>query len=327
MSTLFVTGFDDLNRVRLQPLPSGRARMVADGCCGIHGKMDFAEREVEAIALFGISLKNHPVQVSSNPKLIFNEISDPDSHSKTLMKCEELVKKLGVPVLNNPKSIRKTTRDSISNLLQDIPNLYVPKTIRVTPKSPDDIYTEIASAGLSFPVIVRTVGSHGGKTTILIEGREDYEKLHVYAFDGSDFYLTEYVDYASEDGLYRKYRIVVIDGVPLFRHHLINTEWMIHASSERFMESNKKFMMEARARRQEFDDLAPKISPAIDQITERLGLEYYGIDCNINDKGEILVFEVNANMNILSNNLESLSGQIELIKTHVLKLIDGRNQN
>ena len=323
MSTLFISGFNDKNTATMFPGRHGGADYRYDGCCGIYGYMDFSKARADSLTLFGVPLNHQKIRIAKKTSLLFNEISDPDSHYKTLKRCEELCNKIPLPVINHPSKILQTTRDNIPLLLKDIPGLKVPGTVRFTPLSPEEIYTEIDRAGLAFPVIVRTAGSHGGISSILISGHDDLAKLHVYAFDGSAFYLTEYVDYASEDGLYRKYRIVVVDGVPLFRHHLVNNEWMIHASSKQFMEENEHLMEEARTLRETFDDQTlPAIKPAIDEITRRLGLEYYGIDCNIDDQGNILIFEVNANMNILSNSVKSLEGQLERIKEHIRKLTE-----
>jgi glutathione synthase/RimK-type ligase-like ATP-grasp enzyme len=322
MSTLFISGFNDNNTATMYPGRNGGADYRYDGCCSVYGYMDFGKARVDSLTLFGVSLKHQRIRISKKTTLLFNEISDPDSHYLTLKHCEELCSKIPLPVINHPTKILETTRDNIPVLLQNIPGLKVPHTVRITPLSPEDIYTEIDRAGLAFPVIVRTAGSHGGISNILITGREDFDKLHVYAFDGSAFYLTEYVEYASEDGLYRKYRIVVVDGVPLFRHHLVNNEWMIHASSRQFMEENEHLMEESRALREAFDEQTlPMIKSAIDEITRRLGLEYYGIDCNIDDQGNILIFEVNANMNVLFNTIKSMENQLDRIKEHIRELI------
>jgi glutathione synthase/RimK-type ligase-like ATP-grasp enzyme len=228
-----------------------------------------------------------------------------------------------LPVINHPSKILQTSRDSIYRMLHDIPGLTVPETIRLTPRSPEDVVTEIDRAGLAFPVIVRLAGSHGGTSSILITGRSDLDRLHVYPFDGSDFYLTRFVDYVNDDGYYRKYRIVVIDGVPLYRHHMVDRKWMIHASSRGFMEENSFLMEESHARQKAFNEQTlPMIRPAIDEITRRLQLQYYGIDCNIDELGNILIFEVNANMNILRNNYQPLEEQIQRIRQHILKLLD-----
>ncbi|HCW93833.1 MAG TPA: hypothetical protein DHM44_09145, partial [Flexistipes sinusarabici] len=61
------------------------------------------------------------------------------------------------------------------------------------------------------------------------------------------------------------------------------------------------------------------------KIYERISLDYFGIDCSINDT--INIFEVNANMNILYNNLEKpniFEYQIEKIKEAIAKMVKRR---
>ncbi len=327
MTILFVSGFNDNSTSRVCPGPDESIHLKYDGCCGVSRLMDFGKLKVDTLNLFG---EEHKQRIRINPKtsVIFNEISDADSHQGALKRCEALCLKAQRPVINHPSHIRKTTRDNIPVLLQDIPGLQIPETIAITPRSPDDIFTEIERAGLEFPVIVRLAGQHGGVSSILVSGRDDYDKLHVYPYDGSKFYLTQFIDYASDDGYYRKYRIVVIDGVPLFRHLLMDRQWMIHVASRRSMEGNSAIMDECKTVQEEFDGkIAPRIRPTIDEITRRLHLEYYGIDCNIDPQGNILVFEINANMNILTNSATMLEKQVRRIKQHIMKLVKDTARN
>jgi len=323
MSTLFIRGINDTNTAKVWPGKHGGVNFSYEGCCGIYWAMNFDPNSVEELTLFGKQVEQQQFKLSSRPTLVFNEISDPDSHHGALKCCERVCEQLQCPVINHPSKILQTTRDNVSRLLQDIPGLKMPLTVRIQPLSPEDIFKQIEESGLALPVIVRQAGTHGGTSCILVTGREDIDRLHVYPFDGSDFYLTEFVDYAGEDGYYRKYRIVVIDGVPLYRHHLIDKQWMIHASSGDFMQENKVLLDEAIARRHAYDEQTlPIIRPAIDEITKRLQLEYYGIDCNIDEQGNILIFEVNANMNILFNKSPLVEQQLKRIRQHILELLD-----
>lgn len=322
MSTLFISGFNDNNTAKMFPDTEGGVSYRYDGCCGVYGYMNFGKIPVGALTLFGDTYKHQKIRIPKKTSLIFNEISYPDSHQGSLKRCQELCWKLQLPVINHPTRILATTRDNIPVLLKDIPRLIVPATISITPRSPEDIYTAIENEGLALPVIVRTAGSHGGVSCILVNGREDFDKLHVYAFDGTKFYLTEYVDFASEDGLYRKNRIVVIDGAAVIRHHLIDKQWMIHGSSRHFMTDNNLLDEESATLRETFDRrILPMIKPAIDEITRRLQLQYYGIDCNIDEQGNMLIFEVNANMNVLANKFRLYGEQLSKIKQRILKMI------
>lgn len=322
MSVLFINGFNDDSTAKMYPDADGGVSYQYDGCCGVYGYMDFGKNRVNSLTLFGDTFKHQKIRIPKKTSLVFNEISDPDSHHSTLKRCEELCWKLQLPVINHPTHILATTRDNTPIMLKDIPGLVVPATISITPASPEDVFTAIEEQGLALPVIVRAAGTHGGITSLLIRGREDYDKLHVYAFDGTKYYLTEFVDFASPDGLYRKNRIVVIDGVPVIRHHLVDKQWMIHGHSRHFMTENKLLDEEAEMLRETFDkQILPVIRPVIDEITRRLQLEYYGIDCNIDEQGKMLIFEVNANMNVLSNKFRLYDGQLSKIRQQILQLI------
>ena len=45
----------------------------------------------------------------------------------------------------------------------------------------------------------------------------------------------------------------------------------------------------------------PRLLPIFREIGARLGLDYFGVDCNIDETGRVLLFEANACMNILAN--------------------------
>ena len=53
--------------------------------------------------------------------------------------------------------------------------------------------------------------------------------LEQFPFDGRDFYATEFVDYRSPDGLYRKYRTLMVGGYSHAKHMIAAGSWNIHA--------------------------------------------------------------------------------------------------
>ena len=67
---------------------------------------------------------------------------------------------------------------------------------------------------------MRPRGSHAGVGLAKID---DVFALGKYLIEqkGEEFFLARYVDYASEDGLFRKYRVVVADGKPYACHMAI----------------------------------------------------------------------------------------------------------
>ncbi len=325
MTILFTKGINDRNQVEIMPKKNGQFDFKIDGSCNVMNHLGFDKAAVASVLLFGNQVRQPGFQLPETPSLIFNQISDPDSHRGALERCVQLCEQVPCPVINRPEKILATSRERVSEMLQGIPGVVMPQTIRCQPNSPADVFTQAEAADLKYPVIVRQAGAHGGKTSTLISGRDDLPKLDVYPFDGSEFYLTEFVDYKDRDGLYRKMRIVVVDGKPLFRHLLGDRRWMIHAASLNYMDEHPELFRQEQETFNGFEtELAPGIQPAIDAIAERMGLEYFGIDCHIDEAGEMLVFEANANMNVFSNTRSRSTKEIGIIRQHLRRLIEHR---
>jgi len=258
---------------------------------------------------------------------VFNQVSDPDSHKMALLKVEGMQAQLpqNIPFFNTPSNIRKTTRDNIYQLLQGIEKLHVPKTVRIQSKSPSDIYDAIEKEDLKLPVIFRQAGDHGGVSTVLVENRD--EQFYAFPLDGRDYYLTQFVDYADKDGIYAKYRLVVVDGKVFLRHTIFSNNWVIHSNSRKFMEKNQKYKQIEEDILKSFNKkIKPKIQPVINEIYAKLELDYFGIDCYIDDKFNMTVFEVNANMNVLNNSYGGEKSiwdtKIKFIKNAITEMIE-----
>ena len=325
MNILFLRGINDDNKV--EPLLSSDGQMIfrIDGSASIFRHMYAQEPYASSLVLFGQKVRQKSISLHEKPDVVFNEISDPDSHKGALARGEKLCTGFDAPIINPPHLIGQTTRDQIAHRLSNIAGVSMPLTVRCRPKSPDDIFATIQKESLAYPVIVRLAGQHGGTSSILIRSSGDQDRLHVYPFDGRDFYLTQYVDYQDDDGLFRKYRIVVIAGRPYFRHVLIGDHWMVHASSFEFAKQREDLLSEMRQRRLVFDDeLAPQISAAVQEIHRRIQLDYFGLDCHIDDDGKLLLFEVNANMNVLHDPEDTLKEAVDKIKQGIHRLIKSK---
>ena len=314
MGILFVSGVNDLSTMGVRVDENNQFIYVVDGSCLVHGRIPLKKGIGGALMIFGKGVKQRKISFVEIPSLIFNQISDPDTHRGALERCAELCAETPCPVINQPKRIMQTTRDGISELLQGIPGVIMPRTVRFQPGSPAGIFAHAESEKIDFPFIVRLAGDHGGKNMVLVEGPEDRDSLHAFPFDGRDFYLTEFVDYKGEAGLYHKQRIVVIDGEPVLRHSLFSEQWKIHASSRKFMLTRESWAADRRRLHWLETEVMPKLLPAIREISDRLKLEYFGIDCRMRPNGEMLIFEVNANMNILYNAYPEMNDRIKLIQ-------------
>lgn len=236
----------------------------------------------------------------SKHKLIVSEISDPDSHSRALIKAKKLFDIFHdkIPWINNPHRVTRTGRDKVPELLSGIDNVVAPGTIRASVTKKSEFKSAMDASALSLPVLIRPVGSHYGKNLVLITDYDDLDNLNLA--DYQDAYITEFVD-CSNNGIYSKYRFAVVAGDPLLRHVLFKDHWMVHADSRAFTADKPEYRkVEADTLASFENELKLEVRETIDEIYQRIGLDYFGIDCALQD-GKLVLFEVNANMNILKN--------------------------
>ena len=106
-----------------------------------------------------------------------------------------------------------------------------------------------------------------------------------------DFFVSRFVDYASADGLYRKYRIVIVDGRPFACHMAISDQWNIwYLNAGMAADASKRGEEEAFMRT--FDEgFAARHAGALAAIIARIGLDYFTLDCAENKNGGLLLFE------------------------------------
>jgi hypothetical protein len=203
------------------------------------------------------------------------------------------------PVLNAPNRIARLTRDGAWDLLCSVPGVVYPINARIARPhlaAIGNCEANLADVlGFDFPIILRPVDSHAGHGLARIA---DAPAINAYLNDqsASEFFVAPFADYRGGDGLYRKYRVALIDGRPYACHMAISTHWMIHYLNAGMMESAEKRAEEARFMA-EFDHaFAPRHREALAGIAERIGLDYVTMDCAETRDGRLLVFEVGNGM-------------------------------
>lgn len=288
IKVVLLRGVDDSNKVEIIFLGNTmqRFKFKVDG----NTPADFLKRDFQ---VFEILIGGMPGDGARIPRahVVFNSICDPDSNKKTLNIAEDLIKRLSIPVINQPAKVKQTSREDIPKTLSDIKGIKVPKTIRFAPASTEDIFKTMEENSINFPFIFRMAGFHGGENMELIEDLEQLKNLRKLPLDGRNYYMIEFLNYRSKDGLYRKYRFFVIDGSAYPRHVIISDSWNIHAADrERVMDKDQRLLDEEKAFLEGFD---PNKTEIFKEMHKRLGLDYFGVDCNFGDEGITNIFEVN----------------------------------
>ena len=315
---LFINGIPDNHKVKVRKIKKDGG--VSWGGSGSANLSNFLQNDQFDLSTVTFDTNRDQKLPRKMIHAVFNEISDPDSHKIALKKADDFYKAVSgnLPFFNAPSNVMKTTRDNIYQILQGINKLHVPKTVRIQPKSPSDIYNTIKKEDFKFPVIFRQAGDHGGVSTILI--KDTMEEFYTFPLDGRDYYLTQFVDYI-EDDLYRKHRLVVMDGEVYLRHVKFSDQWIVH---QKTLISNPEELQKA-ASEHFLIEMKSVIQPIVKEIYNRLKLDYFGIDCYIDKDMNILVFEINANMSIfLQAEGDIFKDHVEVIRQALIKMIEKR---
>ncbi|SIO39874.1 hypothetical protein SAMN05443247_04840 [Bradyrhizobium erythrophlei] len=203
------------------------------------------------------------------------------------------------PMLNPPRLVANLDRDKLHNLLRGIKGLDIPATESVTraqlsdasrPNIKPDLLLADVAAELRFPFIVRPRGSHAGVGLARIDGPAAIDRYLAERAE-QEFFVSRFVDYANDDGLFRKYRIVVIDGRSYACHMAIADRWDIWYLNANMAFSASKRLEEESFMRDFETAFAVRHQDALAAMAERVGLDYFTIDCAENKRGELLIFE------------------------------------
>ena len=232
--------------------------------------------------------------------VLFVAIGESDENLPLLAEIEGVVKEWPRPVLNSPERIACLSRDGACARLKSAPGLIMPITVRVARQTLERVGRgKLAIAAVlddgSFPIIVRPVDSHAGQGLAKLE-EPAAVAAYLQAMPENEFYISRFVDYRGADGLFRKYRIVLIDGRPFVSHMAISQRWMIHYLNAGMSDSAEKRAEEERFMASFDEDFARRHAEAFRAINEAIGLDYLGIDCGETRDGALLIFEVDSNM-------------------------------
>ena len=216
--------------------------------------------------------------------IAFIAVGESDKNAPLLALLETQMERWPRPVINRPQAIPHCARDSCYQLLKSIPGVYMARTQRLSPGDALD---------MDFPITLRPIDTQGGEG---LQRINSVRELAAYYADhpAPAYYAAQYVDYQSADGLYRKLRIVLIDGQPSVCHMAISDHWMVHYLSAGMAESAEKRLEEQRAMEGFEQDFAARLKEPLAQIARALQLDYVTIDCTQGRDGELLVFEADS---------------------------------
>jgi len=289
LRVLHLIGVDDTRTVKVSFLSPDPSRLRY-GCAGNVELAPLVDGDrFELVPLLCGDIPSESAEVT-RLDVALNAICDPDTNGDSLRAAARVVRKLGIGVVNHPAKVAATCRDAVSRTLAGLPGVVVPATVKLAPSYISEVEHLLDADAVPLPFLFREAGSHGGHALVRIDHRGQLRNLERFAFDGRRFYATEFVDFRSDDGLYRKYRALVVGGAVHRKHLIISDDWNIHSRSRAFMADRPDLQAEEDAWVEDGTvDLAP-----FSAMHARLGLDFFGVDYGVLPDGRMVLFEVNA---------------------------------
>ena len=227
-------------------------------------------------------------------------VDESDETAPVLHEIAQLVKAWPRPVVNAPDRIARLSRAGTWDMLNSAPGVVMPMNVRIGRATLARVATgaiavESVLDGAGFPIIARPFWSQAGAGLVKLDDAAAADG-YLREWADAEFYVAPFVDYASPDGLFRKYRIAIIDGRPFVAHMAISSHWMIHYLNANMRDDAGKRAEEAHFMANFDSDFAVRHAAAFRAIAERSGLQYLPLDCGETPDGKLLVFEAGTAM-------------------------------
>jgi len=233
-----------------------------------------------------------PAQIPEHD-VAFVAVCESDQNQFLLHQLAEIMQYWPKPFLNEPSLIAQLSRNRVSQCLATAVGVAVSDAIRVSRLQLSDLGIPSKSHSCHFPIIARPLDSHAGHGLAKLD---DNNQLVRYLDEqpSLEFFVAPFIDYRSDDGMYRKYRIAIIHGQPFAAHMAISRHWMVHYLNADMLNNEVNRQTEAEFMRSFDQEFGLKHKMALKAIDRKIGLNYYSIDCAETRDGKLLVFELDS---------------------------------
>jgi len=227
---------------------------------------------------------------STGVEVLVNAICEPLTQRGALAQLARLEQETGLPTLNAARVIATTARPDMARRVGRADGVRAPHcTLYET--GAGTLLEHVRAEGHRYPVLLRPAGSHG--STGLVRAGDEIDVAAAAATAGTCT-VTDFVDFRSEDGLWRKHRMVYAGGRLFRRHLLVDDQWNVVGESRYFMHARGLFDEEKAWLRR---PLTPKREPTYTRILaqfEAMELDFGVIDYAVLPDGDLVIFEINA---------------------------------
>jgi len=295
IKAVFVSGMNDRNYLNAigSYVPQ---EITVNGCVHVRPAIRHADIETEEFLIDDPRTQDRTLPAAD---VLFNTIANPDRNRLTLDILVRICRDTGIPVVNAPGAVLGSTRERIRDLAEDLEHLHVPRTVRIYLSKPDVIAELVRRDLIALPFLIRPLGAHGGRGLVRIDTESELRRIVVPDDEYGFYHLSDFIDFAGADGLYRKIRLFAIDGQVMARHMIIGRSWNVHmAIRGEVMTTDPTLISEEQTFMEDPEGyLGDGIWRDVQALAQRMGLDYMGIDGALMNDGRFVVFEANASMN------------------------------
>lgn len=224
---------------------------------------------------------------------------------ENLTALSALADSFGVPVVNHPTQAVQTTRDVSARLLEGLPGVMVPKTVRFAQAgmTREQLVQEI-EAQYDYPLIARTLTSQMGKGMTKVDSRETLAELLASDFH-EEFFVTQFVDSRGGGEFHRKLRAAIVAEEIIVVRADYDTHWNVRGRKPDrrvafYLEHAHLLEEEKRICSDPEGELGRAVIQSLRAIRDRIPLDIFGIDFGVGPDGRVVFYEANATMNLFS---------------------------
>ncbi|MDE1989726.1 MAG: tetratricopeptide repeat protein [Betaproteobacteria bacterium] len=227
--------------------------------------------------------------------LIFNAIGDADRCAPALARAERLAFRSSRPCINPPQRVLQTGRTAHAGRLQRLDGLKLARMALLEKSETASFARTLEADGFGLPVLLRSPGYHGGQFFVRAETPGDVEQA-LAKLPGNALLALEFLDAQGADGLFRKFRMMSIDGRLHPIHLALARQWKVHYFSSDMAQATAYRAEEAAFLDDPAGFLGPLVMDTLARMQEAIGLDYFGMDFGLDASGQVLLFEANATM-------------------------------
>ncbi len=224
-------------------------------------------------------------------RVLVNLICEPEAQRAALRQVSRFELETQIPTVNPSSVVAATTRPLIARRLAHQAGVNAPHCTLYRAGG-STLVEHIEAHGHRYPVLLRPPGKHGSEGLVRADDPDE-----VVRQAGKLRYctVTDFVDFRSADGLWRKFRLVYA-GDRLFRRHVLTGEgWNLTRDARSFMREHPHLSAE------EQEWITGPVTLDSGSIEARvmhqfraLQLDFGVIDCALPANGDLVVFEINA---------------------------------